>query len=63
MITERLILWWLHCDRTERTIYVPKEHLRRTIVDAAKQEGFDGRYPWETGAEYDERINQPKDSD
>lgn len=56
MLTPRLVDWYLHADRRgASSLVIPMAQMREAIVEAAEQEEWQGQYPWETGAEYDER--------
>lgn len=56
-LTERLIQIYLHGDRVGVThVKVPVPEMQTMIRDAAKLEASNAQLPWETGADYNERM-------
>lgn len=53
---DTLILWYLHCDRHPGGIVVPRGHMEHAIRALAKRERFTGELPFETGADYEKRM-------
>jgi hypothetical protein len=57
VIAQKLADLWLRSDRVGDRVLVSREVLKALLEEVSGTEGWAGQYPWETGAQYEHRLD------